>query len=70
MKKLILTHIGRDDWERPVYKSNGKLYVDVDPRKNRQPDICTKHNNEFYGEPDTPISEGTIVEFIPARDVW
>ena len=70
MKKLILTHIGRDDWERPVYKSDGKLYVDVDPRKNRKPDICTKHNNEFYGEPDTPISAGTIVEFIPARDVW
>ena len=70
MKKLILTYIGRGDWERPVYKSNGNLYVDVDPRKNRQPDICTKNNNEFYGEPDMPISEDIIIEFIPERDVW
>ena len=67
---LKLTHKGRDDWERPVYENNGKLYVDVDPRKNRKPDICTKHNNEFYGEPDTQIPADIIVEFIPARDEW
>ena len=70
MNKLILHYKGRDDWERPVYEANERLYVDVDPRKNRAPIICTKNNNEFYGEPDTPISEDTQVEFVPMRDVW
>lgn len=31
MKKLILNYKGRDDWERPVYESNGQVYVDVSP---------------------------------------
>lgn len=43
--------------------------MDVEPRKNRAPIICTKNNNEFYGEPDTPISEDTQEEFVPMRDV-
>lgn len=54
--KLTLTYIGRDDWDRPVYEADGRLYVDVDPRAGRAPNICTKINNEFHGEPDTPIS--------------
>jgi hypothetical protein len=66
--KLTLTHIGRDDWDRPVYECDGKLYVDVDPRKNRTPDICTKQGNEFYGEPDYPIN--AEFDFVPARDTW
>jgi len=73
--KLILNHIGRDSWDRPVYESDGKLYVDVDPRRSRPPDTCTKSANEFEGEPDTPINvmkkfEGVELEFAPARDVW
>lgn len=70
MKKLILHYKGRDDWERPVYEANERLYVDVEPRRNRAPKICTKNNNEFYGEPDTPIAEDTQLEFVPCRDVW
>lgn len=70
MKKLILHYKGRDDWERPVYEANDRLYVDVDPRKDRVPQICTKYNNDFYGEPDTPIAEDTQLEFVPCRDVW
>lgn len=75
MNKLTLTHIGRDNWERPVYISGDKLYVDVDPRKGSRPDICTKLDNVFDGEPDMPISamqrfEGVEVEFIPRRDTW
>lgn len=70
MNHLILHYKGRDDWERPVYEANGRLYVDVDPRKDSIPNICTKYNNEFYGEPDTPISDDTHVEFHPRRDVW
>ena len=67
---LILTFVGRDDWDRPVYVNNGKYYVDVDPRRSRKPDICTKYRNEFYGEPCDHISDDITVEFIPARDTW
>lgn len=70
MKKLILHYKGRDDWERPVYEADNRLYVDVDPRKDRVPQICTKYNNDFYGEPDTPIAEDMQLEFVPCRDVW
>ena len=72
---LPLVHIGRDSWERPVYESNGQLYVDVDPRSSSPPAICTKMNNNFNGEPDTPISvmkrfENVEIKFSPKRDVW
>lgn len=70
MKKLILNYKGRDSWSRPVYEANGNLYVDVDPRKGWKPNIHTKYNNEFDGEPDMPISENIEVEFVPCRDIW
>jgi hypothetical protein len=70
MKKLTLTHKGRDDWGRPVYECEGVLYVDIDPRKSRKPDICTKQGNAFYGEPLDPVADGTEIEFIPCRDTW
>lgn len=69
-KALHLEYIGRDSWERPVYKCDGKLYVDVDPHQNRPADICTKSNNEFDGEPDCPISNDIEVIFIPSRNTW
>lgn len=68
--KLTLTHLGRDSWSRPVYECDGRLYVDVDPRKHRQPEICTKQFNAFNGEPLDPIAEGTEIEFVPSRDTW
>ena len=67
---LTLTHIGRDSWDRPVYECDGRLYVDVDPRKNSAPEICTKYNGEFDGEPDDHIPNGTEIIFIPHRDIW
>jgi len=71
MNTLQLTHIGRDSWDRPVYQSNnGNLYVDVDPRSGRPPEICTKSNNEFDGEPDSPINSDIEIIFIPSRDTW
>lgn len=70
MKKLVLEFMGCDDWDRPVYKCEDRLYVDVDPRANRHYDICTKSNNEFYGEPDWSIPEDTEVEFTPRRMTW
>jgi len=70
MSKLVLNFIGRDSWSRPVYESEGRMYVDVDPRKNRAPDICTKQGNAFDGEPNAPIPNDTDIEFIPKRDTW
>lgn len=67
--KLTLTYLGRDSWSRPVYQdANGKLYVDVDPRENWPPNICTKCNNAFDGEPDFPVT--AEFEFVPERDIW
>ena len=70
MKTLQLTHKGRDNWDRPVYECDGKLYVDVDPREHMLPSIHTKSDNEFDGEPDWPIDEDVEVTFIPSRDTW
>lgn len=50
---LRLEHRGRDSWDRPVYECDGQLYVDVDPRRSRSADICTKQGNAFDGEPWT-----------------
>ena len=70
MKTIELTHVGRDSFGRPVYKCGEKLYVDVDPRQHMPPEICTKSDNEFDGEPDWPIDKDVEVTFIPARDTW
>ncbi len=70
MKKLQLHYKGRDDWDRPVYEANGHLYVDIEPRNVHGPNICTKLNDDFYGEPDTPIPDDIEIEFIPCRDIW
>ena len=60
---------GRDSWSRPVYEDpSGRLLVDVAPRKDHWPDICTKQGNAFDGEPCDPV-EGDF-DFIPCRDTW
>lgn len=71
-EKLVLTYIGIDNFSRPVYKNEeGKLFKDVDPRKHRNPEICTVYGG-FEGEPDTPIIyiskyKDVEIEFIPHR---
>lgn len=68
-RRRVVTLIGRDSWDRPVYRDeNGKLYVDVDPRADRQPYICTKQGNAFDGEPCDPVNEELV--FLPGRDTW
>lgn len=67
--QLPLIFEGRDSWDRPVYQGlDGKRYVDIDPRKGRKPNICTKLSNAFDGEPCNPV-EATF-DFIPHRDTW
>ncbi len=67
---LTLTFVGYDSWDRPVYKHGNTLYVDVSPLSYINPEICTKYNNEFDGEPDTSIKDGTEIQFVPDRVVW
>ncbi|MDR1840813.1 MAG: hypothetical protein LBQ86_02700 [Holophagales bacterium] len=64
---LELTFIGLDSWSRPVYRGNSGLYVDVDPRRDRPPEICTKCNNDYEGEPDWSVPETTQIVFSPSR---
>ena len=66
--KLTLTFKGYDDWDRPVYESDGNRYVDVDPREEFAPCICRKYNNEFYGEPCDEVN--AEFEFVPRRMTW
>lgn len=74
MEKLILTYIGSDSWDRPVYKDeNGKIFKDVNPMASRKPEITTC--SSFNGEPDTPIIyikkyENVKIKFIPERITW
>lgn len=72
---LILRYIGNDGFERPVYKDGNKLFVDVDPKADSQPKICTVLNNCFGGEPTTPIDclpkyKNKKIEFLPKRITW
>lgn len=69
MKKLLLTFVGWDDWDRAVYQdAEGTLYVDTDPRSGREPQMCTKYGNQFCGEPCDPVEADFI--FTPSRAVW
>lgn len=70
MKKLVLVYKGRDSWSRPVYEANGRLYVDVNPVKDKAACICTKYQNDFDGEPDCHIRSDIEIEFSPCRDTW
>jgi len=55
MKKLRL--IGVDGWDRPVYKDEaGKLWKDVNLGSGT-PYLHNVVNNDFEGEPDSPIKE-------------
>lgn len=67
--KLILTHIGVDSWDRPVYKDQyGNRWKDVS--LGTDPSMKTLHiccGNEFEGEPDMPMScfskvKGFVIE--------
>jgi len=69
MKTLKLNYKGRDSWDRPVYECDGKLYVDVDPRKHMPARICTKSDNEFDGEPEWDIDKDIEIVFIPIRNL-
>jgi len=73
--KLVLTYAGMDSWDRPVYTNGNRLFVDVEPRKNKKAQLCTVLDNCFGGEPDTPIHhiqkyKDLEIEFLPKRVTW
>lgn len=76
VKVLHLKFLGRDSWDRPVYKdNNGIIWKDVEPRVDREANLCTSVDNEFDGEPDTGMKylkayQNVLVIFEPKRDVW
>lgn len=73
---LLLTHKGRDNWDRPVYvDEDGKIWKDVEPRASDKPKLCSALYNAFDGEPDTPMEymkkyKSRPVVFLPERDTW
>lgn len=73
---IHLKYLGRDSWDRPVYEDdNGTVWKDVEPRADREADLCTSVSNEFDGEPDTGMKylkayQDVLVIFVPRRDVW
>lgn len=56
--------IGVDDWDCPVYKciENGYLWKDINLGKGI-PSLYSSSNNEFDGEPDSPIKDEITVVF-------
>ncbi len=75
-KVLHLKFLGRDSWDRPVYKdNNGVIWKDVEPRADREANLCTSVDNELDGEPDIGMKylkayQNVLVIFEPKRDVW
>lgn len=57
--KIQIRYIGHDSWSRPAFETRkGSLLVDTnmsDAFNDREMSLCTKCNNEFDGEPDTPV---------------
>jgi hypothetical protein len=56
--------IGKDDWDRPVYKclENGYLWKDLS-LDGSNPELYSSSSNEFDGEPSSPISDALVVVF-------
>lgn len=53
-EELVLTYIGMDSWDRPVYKeADGKLWKDVSPIEHMKTDLCTSVDNETDKTPKT-----------------
>lgn len=58
MKNLYLFPIGKDRFDRPVYRAlSGNVVVDIDPRDPRK-DLRTKWpaQDAYYGEPDCHLN--------------
>lgn len=65
MKPILLLYpAGEDRFGRPVYNdAEWNAYVDTDYQKHPRTEICTKYpkDDAYYGEPDCPVTQQTIV---------
>lgn len=63
-KRRTMRYLGLDGWSRPVYRclETKMLWKDVNLGKG-EPCLCSC-NNEFEGEPDSPIHEKFIIDFV------
>lgn len=63
-EELKVKLVGIDSWDRPVYKDkSGNLYKDVNLGRGEL-DLHTAVNNDFNGEPDSPINSDIKVSVI------
>lgn len=53
-----------------MYRHGSRLYVDVCPISDREPELFTKYGNALDGEPCDPINPAYSVTFSPERDTW
>lgn len=63
MKKKI-KFVGLDSWDREVYKTETGVYL-VDVSLCGAMYLYTKCNNEFDGEPDSPVRKD--IEFVVVK---
>lgn len=72
---LELTYEGKDNWERPVYKSKtGVRYKDVELGQgiNLKSSLYTSVGNSFEGEPLAPLQDNVIpkvLHYIPIKEL-
>ena len=55
MRNLYLFPIGKDGFDRPVFRAlNGNVVVDIEPRRKPREELRTKWpvKDAYYGEPD------------------
>lgn len=60
-----MEYMGVDFWGRPVYKciENGYLWKDLSLGKSDTPELYSSSNNEFDGEPSSPIKSDLVVVY-------
>lgn len=68
-KILILNYRGKDSWGRQVYEDQyGLLWKDIDNRIGWLEPLYSC-NNEFEGEPCSPMRKDIECVFVPKRNV-
>ncbi len=73
MGKLKLTRVGKDSWDRPVYKDeNGRYFKDVNllPLSEIPTELCIScPSDDFDGEPDYAITNFEIINPPSDREI-
>lgn len=63
-RTLKIKFIGVDNWDRPVYKDEqGTILKDTNLGQGTLA-LCTAANNDFFGEPESPINEDIKINIV------